>query len=464
MPEFSPQDLAAWTGGKWHEGEPASVTGFCQDSRKIGLSECFVALTTGKRDGHDYLADAREAGASCALVNHVVPGAELCQLVVTDVLTAFQSIAAQHRQAFKGLVIGVTGSCGKTTTKDLLATLLGPRTLRTEGNLNNFIGVPLTLTRLDNAKHDFAVVEAGINEPGEMDMLARLIDADTAICTMVGPAHLEKLGSVEGIASEKSRLGALSRRDVPVLFPADCLRFEPFRAFGARACVAAPPGAELPGGGFHRIDYRTNETNVSGCRLEVEPAALRPGIYELPFNSPGLISNAVLAITTAKLCGAKPEDIVKRLRDWLPGSHRGQWFKSAGCAIYDDAYNANPASMAESLAAFVTSAPVGSPRLFVLGGMKELGGESHALHVKVGSGVPWRDGDGVVLVGAEAPGYLEGLKSLGVPAAAIQVFDRAEEAASVLTDFQGAVFLKGSRAYALERILDYIPRKQEAAC
>ncbi len=461
MPDFAPQSLAGWTGGRWH-GEPAAVTGFCQDTRKLAHGQCFVALKTAQRDGHDFLAQAKEAGAACALVSREVD-CDLPQLVVTDVLLAFQAIAARHRQAFAGKVIGVTGSAGKTTTKDLLAALLGDRTLKTEGNLNNFIGVPLTLTRLDNAQHDFAVVEAGINEPGEMDTLARMINADASLCTVVGPAHLEKLGSIEGVAREKSRLGVLAREGSPVLFPADCLRFGEFSAFGPRAWVAAPPGRLLSDADFHRIDYRTEDREERGCRLEIEPAALLPGGYDLPFASPGLVSNAVLAIAAAQLCQVSSETVAERLRAWQPGSHRGQWRTIGELTIYDDAYNANPASMAESLAAFVKGAPKGQPRLFVLGGMKELGEESAALHEKAGAGVPWREGDRVVLIGAEAPGYAKGLKQAGVPSSAVELFEKTEDAGDVLAGFSGTVFLKGSRAYALEKLVDTVKGK-EATC
>ncbi len=154
-----PDLLADWTGGSWAAPPPPKIKGYCQDTRRLRKGEMFVAIKTPQRDGHDYVPAAEQAGASAALVEDPVPS-ELPQLVVPDTLEGFQSIAAEHRHAFLGKVIGVTGSCGKTSTKDLLALLLGERTLCTEGNLNNFLGVPLTLTRLDNDEHDFAVVEA----------------------------------------------------------------------------------------------------------------------------------------------------------------------------------------------------------------------------------------------------------------------------------------------------------------
>src|SRR6478735_1564486 len=164
MPTFAAEKLATWTGGSWSPISGAALTGFNQDTRTLGAGQVFVALKTDKRDGHAFLGEARTRGAAGALVAHPVAGESLAQLVVADPLAAFQVIAREHRREFHGTVVGVTGSVGKTSTKDLLGLLLGgvPDVLATEGNLNNYIGIPLTLTKLDPAAHKFAVIEAGI--------------------------------------------------------------------------------------------------------------------------------------------------------------------------------------------------------------------------------------------------------------------------------------------------------------
>src|SRR5258708_4312976 len=178
MPTFAAEKLATWTGGSWDRLPGGAIEGFNQDTRTLNAGQVFVALKTGKRDGHDFLGEAQTRGATAALVGRAVSDATLPQLVVADPLAAFQRIAREHRREFHGPVVGVTGSVGKTSTKDLLALLLGgsPDVLATEGNLNNHIGVPLTLTRLEPAVHRAAVVEAGISEPGEMAVRARGID------------------------------------------------------------------------------------------------------------------------------------------------------------------------------------------------------------------------------------------------------------------------------------------------
>lgn len=177
MHSFDPKDLALWTGGSW-TGRPVAATGFSVDSRRLSPGQAFVALRTGRRDGHDFLGAARQAGASFAVVARAVPGIPLAQLVVADPLAALQAVARGHRRSFRGTIVAITGSAGKTSTKELLSLLLGgdhAGVLATEANLNNQIGVALTLTRIDPASHRVAVVEAGISAPGEMATLAAML-------------------------------------------------------------------------------------------------------------------------------------------------------------------------------------------------------------------------------------------------------------------------------------------------
>ena len=169
MPCFAPERLATWSSGRWTAPPAVPVTGFGLDSRSLAPGQAFVALRTGRRDGHDFLADARARGASCALVSRTVDDV-LPQLVVDDAQAGLRRIAAAWREAFAGPVIGVTGSVGKTSTKDLLGALLGPAAFVTEANLNNTLGVPLMLLRTDSAVHRWAVIEAGMSLPGELGL------------------------------------------------------------------------------------------------------------------------------------------------------------------------------------------------------------------------------------------------------------------------------------------------------
>lgn len=465
MASLSAEQLAKWASGVWLGGRsPAAVTGFHQDSRQLQPGQCFVALKTPLRDGHDFLPAAREAGASCALVAQAYEQLDLPQLQVADPLAAFQAIAREYRETFSGPVVAITGSCGKTTTKELLGLLLGPRCLKTEGNLNNTIGVPLTLTGLDAALHDFAVIEVGISEPGEMEILAGMIHADLALCTLVGPAHLDQLGNLEGVAREKSRLLAQTRADGPVFFPADCLQYPEFRQLAARSRVATPPGIELPIDVLQVDNYMVDKLTEGGCRLTIESAASLSETYELPFASPGLISNAVLALSAARHLGVAPDSLRERLRNWRADGHRGVWLQRGGVRIYDDCYNANPASMAEALAAFTAATPGEEPRLYVLGCMNELGENSLRLHREVAARLPVRPQDRVIFVGREAEAYAEGLAKSGAHATSVQTVGGVEDVFAHVAGFRGSVFIKGSRGYALERVLGVFNSEEVASC
>ncbi len=444
-----PEQLADWTGGNWAATPPPKIKGYSQDTRRLREGDMFVAIKTAQRDGHDFIPAAEQAGASAALVESRVDG-DLPQLIVPDTLEGFQSIAAAHRRSFRGKVIGVTGSCGKTSTKDLLALLLGERTLCTEGNLNNFLGVPLTLTRLDNELHDFAVVEAGINEPGEMQVLNQMIAPDIAIVTCVAPAHLEKLGTVEGVATEKAKI---ANGAAEFIFPGDCLQYAAFQNFSERTWVAADASAANALPDCQNVAYSVSNSGVGSCRLAIKSAAIPPLELELPFTSPGMVSNAVLAIIAAVRCGICHDVIQERLRRWQPTARRGEW-RRVGCqSFYLDSYNANPASMAEAFHAFAQSAEESLPRLYVLGGMKELGVASHRFHMEVGEAIPLRTQDNVVLIGREASGYRDGLLRAGRPASQLKLYQDTAQALKAVRAFEGAVLLKGSRAYALETLL-----------
>ncbi|WP_269540783.1 UDP-N-acetylmuramoyl-tripeptide--D-alanyl-D-alanine ligase [Cerasicoccus fimbriatus] len=468
MPRFSPQLLADWTAGKWLGTTPdKQITGFCQDTRKLKPGDCFVALETEQRDGHAFLASARDAGATAALVSKPRDDINLPQLYVGDSLGAFQTIACQHRHAFPGQVVGVTGSCGKTSTKDLIARLLGDECLKTEKNLNNTIGVPLTLTQLDAEKHRYAVVEAGINQPGEMSTLAAMISPDVSVVTMIGPAHLEKLGSQENIAREKAELVRLSAPGSSLLCSAGCLQYPAFHQFGGEifsVCQACGEDSTLDYTEYHSCFRFFREGQ--GTRVQVK-SALFAGQFTIDSHlTKGMVSNAVLAVLTAILCGAKWETVKQRLQGWKPGADRGSIYLRGDDLFYVDCYNANPASMTDALETFATLAPPDAPRLYVLGGMKELGEHAEALHRKVGADVPLRAQDRAVLIGAEAEAYAEGLREAGASASQVTVFDSSDVAQDAMGDFHGSIFVKGSRAYALESLLPegLMTRKETAAC
>lgn len=477
MPEFSPSSLASWAGGRWTTLPVAPLAGFNQDTRALTPGQVFVALKTEKRDGHDFLAEAQAKGAAAAVVDREIAGCPLPQLVTADALTAFQRIAAAHRASFKGTVIGVTGSAGKTSTKDLVAILLGEggpasagpsagensggpaeagptargaassRVLKTEGNLNNFLGVPLTLTKLDAAGHTHAVIEAGINMPGEMVTLAEMISPDHAIVTLVGPAHLEKLGSLQGVADEKVQLLTHVRRGGLQVFPVSCWPYEPFQWLAnplvlvpANEAMVQVRGQTIIFTVLHRPD-----------RTEVTLGAKRTFILRRV--SSGMAQNAALALALASELGVDDATLQQRLSTWAPSKWRGEMRRAGQAEVYCDFYNANPASMQDAIAAFAGLASPELSRLYVLGGMEELGAQAAEFHQQLGRTILLRPGDFLFAIGDHAAALREGLLENGNDPAQVQVVADLAPVRQRLANFKGVAFLKGSRRYQLEKVL-----------
>jgi UDP-N-acetylmuramoyl-tripeptide--D-alanyl-D-alanine ligase len=441
MPLFSAEFLARAAPGHWTREPSCALEGFGIDTRNIRAGDVFVAIKTAARDGHAFLSAAQASGAGAALVAAPDFSVSLPQLVVADPLRAFQAIAAAHRRLFTGAVVGVSGSAGKTSTKNLLALLLASapaEVLATEGNLNNHLGVPLTLTRLDPEVHRSAVIEAGIGGPGEMAPLAAMIEPDLSIITLVGPAHLEALGSLEGVAREKSVLPAATRSGGLKLFPVSCSDYAAFRELSAPACA-------LRHGVAHRGDSTHIRFSPVGGGAEVEFVCRRV--------SDGMAGNAALALAAALHLGVSAADAQNRLSGWRPAALRGELrTDAAGRWLYVDCYNANPASMRDALSVFAEVAPASEPRLYVIGGMEELGCESARYHNELGNELArrLRDNDRAIVVASPsaADAVVEGAGVSNVAAAPDLASVRA-----CFDVFQGAVFIKGSRRYQLETLL-----------
>ncbi len=448
MSSFAPEKLATWTGGTWTRIPEGSITGFNQDTRTLRAGQVFVALRTERRDGHDYLREAQAGGAVAALVSRAVPGAPLAQLVTADALAAFQRIAREHRREFCGTVIGVTGSAGKTSTKDLLARLLGgsPDVLATEGNLNNHLGVPLTLTRLTPA-HRAAIIEAGVNAPGEMAGLAEMIEPDHSVVTLVAPAHLEKLISVEGVAAEKAQLPAANRPGGLAVFPDSCWAHAPFRAL-PNPLVLVPADASSPAGAARSLRFSVTQRSD---RTELILAGQRR--FPLRRVSAGMARNAALALALASELGVPDDTLVARLADWHPSAWRGELRRHGAATVYCDFYNANPASMADAIDAFNGAVDAALPRLYVLGSMEELGTGAAGYHRQLGHMIRLRPGDFLFALGSQAAALRDGLLENGNPPAQIAVIAEVAHVRERLAGFPGAVFLKGSRRYQLETVL-----------
>jgi UDP-N-acetylmuramoyl-tripeptide--D-alanyl-D-alanine ligase len=455
MPIFDPQQIADWTGGSWFNEPSLAIEGFCFDTRQIKPGQCFVALSLGDRDGHEFLEQAAKGGAAAAIVETAKPIA-LPQLKVSDSLVALGAVGAAMRSKFTKPVVGITGSCGKTSTKEMLRCLLGEdRTHATAGNWNNRIGVPMTLFGLDSKLQDFAVIEAGINQPDEMRQLGQMIQADLTLLTNIEAAHLELLGSLENIATEKSLLAQHAKPNSPIILHADALRYEAYASLAQRAIVLLPEGSADPDLPCKRIVRYKVSKQMEGYETArslqtFQQVIIEGRTYLIASPSEGIATNSVLAIVAAKYLGIVESDIRARIEAWRPSGNRGCIESFGQQTFYIDCYNANPSSMADALDAFDRSTPPSLARFYILGAMDELGSIALAQHEAIGRLLQLRPMDRAAFVGSKE--LTEAYASAISPEQCIRA-DKVEKIKSTIAQFQGAIFLKGSRTYSLESLL-----------
>ncbi len=386
-PSFTSGELASATGGRWIGTAPAAVRGVSTDTRAIPAGSAFVALRGERFDGHDFLAEALRAGAACALVAHDRAGAAaegapgLPLLAVADTLAALGAIARLHRLRFPIPVVGVTGSNGKTTTREMIAAILATRgpVLKTEGNLNNEVGVPLTLLRL-SPEHTAAVIEMGMNHRGEIGRLTAIAEPRVGVVTNACAAHLEGLGTVDGVADAKGELYKGLPADGIVVANADDPRMlHRARKSGRRVLT-------FSGGKDREADVVVLDV------LSQDPDGMRfllgLGTKEvevrLPLVGEHNAVNAAAAAAAALSLGCTDREIVRGLLEVRTVGRRLRIERlPSGVLLVDDCYNANPASMKAALLTLRQLAGQGRA-LAALGDMLELGATEGDLHRELG--------------------------------------------------------------------------------
>jgi UDP-N-acetylmuramoyl-tripeptide--D-alanyl-D-alanine ligase len=378
-PLWTSADLVDATGGQL-QGNWSGVTGIAIDNREMDPGDLFIALEGISHDGHVYVAKALEAGATAAMVSHIpddVPdGAPL--ILVDDTLKALERLGAAGRARTQAKVIAVTGSVGKTSTKDMLRTMLAGQgsTHAPVRSFNNHWGVPLTLARMPPAT-EFAVIEIGMNHPGEITPLSRLTRPDVALITTVEAVHLAAFESVEQIADAKAEIFAgLPDGGIAVL-NADNPHFERLSSAAAPHLVQS----------FGRVGEHTRLHDASPAEgATVVRAAIGDKELSFTIGAPGthFALNAVGALTAIAGIGADPAQAAEALAHWSPPDGRGKQIridlaKGGQITLLDESYNANPASVRAALAVLGATATQGR-RVAYLGDMLELGPSEQALH------------------------------------------------------------------------------------
>lgn len=458
------ETLQSWTGGRWEGTVPlqAAVPSISTDSRTLQKGEVFLALKGPSFDGHTYLEEVARRGALAVIVEKKMP-TDLPQLIVGDGLKALVAIGEKIRDAFTGPVLAITGSAGKSSTKEMVADLLGPKTVRSPKSFNNILGVPRTLYLVrDETRH--LVLEVGMNGLGEIAEICGHFKPSQGLITNIGYAHIGKLGGQENIRRAKKELfDALAERsDAQVVLNLDdplvmksyeqAFKTKPatvtYSALGAEADVSVKSRA---------IDPRTG-----GLHLEIE---IRGNRSKLGFQLFGLhqADNIAAASAAALLNGVSSRDILERLPLLKSTSMRGELVGLAeGRTLIDESYNSNPSALIASLTS-VAELDATRRRVLVLGEMRELGDFSDALHAEAGQALVQlykKHRFPFLLVGV-GNGFLPFLQVVerelpGVPCIAVPDTQHAIERLKSLTLPGDIILVKGSRGIQLESVVQWL--------
>lgn len=455
MPRFDAEFVASALGAARAGDCPKDVfSGVSTDSRAIEFRQLFVALEGPNFDGHDFVESALADGAAGALVRRgysLANKPDACLIQVDDTTRALGDLAGVWRREHSALVAAITGSNGKTTTKEMLAAIMSQRhrVLKTQGNLNNHIGLPLTLLKL-SAEHTACVLEMGMNAPGEIARLTEIAEPEVGVITNVGPAHLGMLGSMEAIAAAKAELfQGLSNASIAVVNMSD-----PWLAPYADKldCNVLTFGLDT------KTEVRGGEVSAQGSKVAFNLDLPAGSPLRVVLAAPGRhnVMNALSAAATAWALGQGAEAIKAGLESFTPVKGRLQMTRSFwGFTVLDDTYNANPASLAAGLNTLKELA--GSRRkALILGDMRELGPTAPQLHEEAGRLAAELGCQVVLALGERAPQVEAGARAAGLKDNSAQAFDDFETlvwAARDVLQEDDVVLIKGSRSARMERVV-----------
>jgi UDP-N-acetylmuramoyl-tripeptide--D-alanyl-D-alanine ligase len=452
MAMLASKDLVKWTGGRWENTPPERFLHVSSDTRTIQAGDLFIALRGQHFDGHKFAADAFSMGAGAAMVDETgnIEAAGRPLLRVRDTLQALRNAAHGYRRQVGLHVVGVTGSAGKSTVKEMLAAMLcmTEKSASTRGNWNNEIGLSLSLLGMDEKSRN-GVFEIGTNRRGEIADLCGILAPDWGVITNVGPVHIENFGTEEAIAEEKGcLLKALPVTGLAVL-NRDGQYFEKLRDMTRAQVVTIGTGKDA--------EFRFNLPDSKGGLLEIQDPA-GSGKVSLSVHQPGRHNcvNAALAAAAARHAGVSWADIQRALESVKALPMRWEEKQISGRLFINDAYNANPLSMRAALDTFSAVATTGRKWL-VLSGMLELGIHEEAEHRDVGkhaAGYPWA---GLIVTGALGGLIADGAVDAGFSAKKVHRCRDQAEAADLLTNMiqaGDAVLLKASRGMRLEKVIE----------
>lgn len=454
MKAFTLQEAAAALGLPQMQAQ-ATLADVCTDTRKIQPGSLFVCLRGERFDGHSFASQAAQLGAAALLVDHPVD-ADVPQLVVTDTGKALLQLAGWYRRRFQLPVVGLTGSVGKTTTKEFIALVLGAKynTLKTQGNLNNEIGVPQMLFRLEDS-HTAAVIEMGMNHFGEISRLTRAVAPTVGLITNIGVSHIENLGSRAGILQAKLEILEGMAPDAPLIVNMDNDMLRTVK-LGDRPLLTFAIDDQS-------ADFTATDIAEQGSTTTF---TVHHSAFTQPVTIPTVgihnVYNALAAMAVGYVTGVDPAAAASALANYVPAGMRQKLVQVGGVQVIEDCYNASPDSMRAALQT-LGKLPV-RRRYAVLGAMLELGDYAKEAHTQVGKMAAENGIDGVLAYGADAAYIVEAAKQAGLENA--RLFDTKEALAQSLAQQVqpgDGVLFKGSRGMHLEDVMHTVYERWEKA-
>lgn len=447
-------EIARMAGGTLHGGGGTEVLQVSTDSRSLQPGDLFIALRGVNFDGHTYLQTAREKGAVGAMVERVDPASRLPQIEVSNTTKSLQRLAKGYREQLSLRSIGITGSNGKTSVKEMIGAVLARRfnTLKTAGNLNNHLGVPLTMLNADS-NHEVGVFEAGMNHAGEIAPLAAIIQPEIAVITNIGVAHIGNLGSREAIAREKAVLAEAVPATGSIVLQVN----DDYSDWIARRCRGT---VILAGIGRGQIQACEIEHQMGGESFTLHFGTESARVL-LPVMGEHMIANACMAAAVGFLFGLSVEECVTGLEQTVLPGNRLKMQRVGAIHIINDTYNANPESMVAAFRSAI-NLPWKGRRIAVLGRMGELGKQTESGHRRVGLEIAKLGFDMLITVGIEAELIAQAANGLRETYS----FESQEQAVATLLDLLqpgDLVLVKGSNSARMDRVVDALQSAQTRA-
>lgn len=452
MLTMTPKKIAEICGGTYYGDRDLAtkeITGVVTDNRQVTEGGMFVAIKGAKVDGNRFVPAAYESGALCCMSEDEPGEQKKAYIQVKDCLQAIKDMAAYYRTICTLPIVGITGSVGKTTTKEMLASVLSTHfnTLKTLGNFNNELGMPLTLLRL-REEHEAAIVEMGISDFGEMSRMTAIARPDMCVITNIGCCHLEQLGDRDGVLKAKTEIFQGMKEGGTVFLNGD----------DDKLITVTQVHGKRP------VFFGLNDNNdvhplkitskgLSGTDVTVQTSR---GTLQITIPVPGrhMITNALAAVAVGQQMGLSDEEIVQGIAAFRPVDGHGSVFATEHFTIMDDCYNANPVSMQAGVRLL---SEVPERKVAILGDMFELGAEEEKLHYETGRYVAGCGLDQIICIGTLAKQYLAGITDVD-PSANVIWFATLEEAMAKLPDLlkeQDAILIKASHGMHFEKIVAY---------